>query len=85
MRKTSALPGIGLGLIIPTIETIPYWIDTRAITSSFKAKKLSRKTQRRSMSMLCRFRKSLTPKSRRSMLRIIIVPLSGLPKRLCET
>ena len=39
MRKTSALPGIGLCLIIPIIETMPYWIDTRAITNSFKAKK----------------------------------------------
>ncbi len=46
MRKTSALPGIGLCLMTPIIETMPYWIDTRAITNSFKAKKLSRKTQR---------------------------------------
>ncbi len=32
-----ALRGPGLFFIIPVIDTIPYWIDTRVIASSFKA------------------------------------------------
>ena len=32
-----ALCGPGLFFIVPVIDTIPYWIDTRVITSSFKA------------------------------------------------
>lgn len=34
-----ALQGPGLFFIIPIIDTIPYWIDTRVITGSFKAEK----------------------------------------------
>ena len=34
-----SLKGPGLFLIIPIIDTIPYWIDTRVITTSFKAEK----------------------------------------------
>ncbi|HXX69114.1 MAG TPA: slipin family protein [Polyangiaceae bacterium] len=34
-----SLAGPGLFFIIPVIDTIPYWIDTRVITSSFKAEK----------------------------------------------
>jgi regulator of protease activity HflC (stomatin/prohibitin superfamily) len=34
-----ALEGPGLFLIVPVIDTIPYWIDTRVITTSFKAEK----------------------------------------------
>jgi len=34
-----ALKGPGLFMIIPLIDTIPYWIDIRVITSSFKAEK----------------------------------------------
>jgi len=34
-----ALKGPGLFFIIPIFDTIPYWIDTRVITSSFKAEK----------------------------------------------
>ncbi len=34
-----ALRGPGLFFIIPVVDTIPYWIDTRVITSSFKAEK----------------------------------------------
>jgi regulator of protease activity HflC (stomatin/prohibitin superfamily) len=33
------LSGPGLFFIIPVIETIAYWIDTRVITSAFKAEK----------------------------------------------
>ena len=33
------LRGPELFLIVPIIDTIPYWIDTRVITSSFKAEK----------------------------------------------
>jgi len=34
-----ALKGPGLFFIIPVIDAIPYWIDTRVITSAFKAEK----------------------------------------------
>ncbi len=34
-----ALKGPGLFLIIPVIDTIPFWIDIRVITTSFKAEK----------------------------------------------
>jgi regulator of protease activity HflC (stomatin/prohibitin superfamily) len=39
LGKYHALSGPGLFFIIPLIETIPYWIDTRVLTSSFKAEK----------------------------------------------
>jgi regulator of protease activity HflC (stomatin/prohibitin superfamily) len=39
LGKFHALRGPGLFLIIPLIDTIPYWIDTRVLTSSFKAEK----------------------------------------------
>jgi regulator of protease activity HflC (stomatin/prohibitin superfamily) len=34
-----ALRGPGLFFIIPIVDAIPYWIDTRVITASFKAEK----------------------------------------------
>jgi regulator of protease activity HflC (stomatin/prohibitin superfamily) len=34
-----SLKGPGLFFIIPMIDTIPYWIDTRVITTGFKAEK----------------------------------------------
>jgi regulator of protease activity HflC (stomatin/prohibitin superfamily) len=37
LGKFRALRGPGLFGIIPIIDTIPYWIDIRVITSSFKA------------------------------------------------
>jgi regulator of protease activity HflC (stomatin/prohibitin superfamily) len=33
------LRGPGFFFIIPIIDNIPYWIDTRVITTSFKAEK----------------------------------------------
>jgi regulator of protease activity HflC (stomatin/prohibitin superfamily) len=39
LGKFRALRGPGLFGIIPIIDTIPYWIDVRVITSSFKAEK----------------------------------------------
>jgi regulator of protease activity HflC (stomatin/prohibitin superfamily) len=39
LGKFHALRGPGLFFIIPIIDTIPYWIDTRVITGSFKAEK----------------------------------------------
>jgi regulator of protease activity HflC (stomatin/prohibitin superfamily) len=39
LGKFRALKGPGLFFIIPVIDTIPYWIDTRVITASFKAEK----------------------------------------------
>ena len=39
LGKFHALRGPGLFLIIPLIDNIPYWIDTRVLTSSFKAEK----------------------------------------------
>ena len=37
LGRFRALRGPGLFFIIPVIDTIAYWIDTRVITSSFKA------------------------------------------------
>ena len=39
LGRFRALRGPGLFGIIPIIDTIPYWIDTRVITTSFKAEK----------------------------------------------
>src|SRR5690348_6676113 len=39
LGKFRSLRGPGLFFIIPLIDTIPYWIDTRVLTSSFKAEK----------------------------------------------
>ena len=39
LGKFRSLEGPGLFLIVPLIENIPYWIDTRVLTSSFKAEK----------------------------------------------
>ena len=39
LGKFHALKGPGLFFIIPVIDAIPYWIDTRVITSSFNAEK----------------------------------------------
>jgi regulator of protease activity HflC (stomatin/prohibitin superfamily) len=33
------MKGPGLFFIIPIVDTVPYWIDIRVITSSFKAEK----------------------------------------------
>jgi regulator of protease activity HflC (stomatin/prohibitin superfamily) len=37
--KFASLAGPGLFWIVPLIDTIPYWIDIRVLTSSFKAEK----------------------------------------------
>jgi regulator of protease activity HflC (stomatin/prohibitin superfamily) len=39
LGRFRSLEGPGLFFIIPIIETVPYWIDTRVITRSFKAEK----------------------------------------------
>ena len=39
LGRFRSLEGPGLFFIIPIVETVPYWIDTRVITSSFKAEK----------------------------------------------
>jgi regulator of protease activity HflC (stomatin/prohibitin superfamily) len=39
LGKFRYLKGPGMFFIIPIVETIPYWIDTRVITTSFKAEK----------------------------------------------
>ena len=39
LGKFRALMGPGLFFIIPVIDVIPYWIDMRVITASFKAEK----------------------------------------------
>jgi regulator of protease activity HflC (stomatin/prohibitin superfamily) len=39
LGRFHSLRGPGLFLIIPVIDTIPYWIDLRVITSSFTAEK----------------------------------------------
>jgi regulator of protease activity HflC (stomatin/prohibitin superfamily) len=39
LGRFRALSGPGLFFIIPVVETVPYWIDTRVITTTFKAEK----------------------------------------------
>ena len=39
LGKYRGLRGPGLFFIVPLIDTIPYWIDTRVLTVSFKAEK----------------------------------------------
>jgi regulator of protease activity HflC (stomatin/prohibitin superfamily) len=39
LGRFRGLEGPGLFFIIPIIETVPYWIDVRVITSTFKAEK----------------------------------------------
>ncbi len=39
LGKFRAMKGPGLFFIIPVFETVAYWIDTRVITTSFKAEK----------------------------------------------
>ena len=39
LGKFHSLKGPGLFFIIPIIDAIPYWIDTRVITTGFKAEK----------------------------------------------
>ena len=39
LGRFSALRGPGLFLIIPIVDSVPYWIDIRVITSTFKAEK----------------------------------------------
>jgi regulator of protease activity HflC (stomatin/prohibitin superfamily) len=39
LGKFHELKGPGLFFIIPIIDSVPYWIDTRVITASFKAEK----------------------------------------------
>ena len=53
LGKFRSLEGPGLFLIIPMIENIPYWLDTRVLSSSFKAEKTLTKTPCRWMWMRC--------------------------------
>lgn len=39
LGKFRSLKGPGLFFIIPIIETVPYWVDIRVITTTFKAEK----------------------------------------------
>jgi regulator of protease activity HflC (stomatin/prohibitin superfamily) len=39
LGRFQSLRGPGLFFIIPIVDTIPYWIDTRVIATSFKAEK----------------------------------------------
>jgi regulator of protease activity HflC (stomatin/prohibitin superfamily) len=37
LGRFRSMKGPGLFFIIPIVDTVPYWIDIRVITSSFKA------------------------------------------------
>lgn len=39
LGKFHALKGPGFFLIVPVVDDIPYWLDTRVITTAFKAEK----------------------------------------------
>jgi regulator of protease activity HflC (stomatin/prohibitin superfamily) len=68
LGRFRALKGPGLFFIIPVIDVVAYWIDTRVITSSFKAEKTLPKTRCRSLLMQCYFEKSWTRRKRPWML-----------------
>ena len=68
LGRFRSLEGPGLFFIIPIIETVPYWIDTRVITSSFKAEKtLTKDTVPVDVDAVL-FWKVVDPKRRRSTL-----------------
>jgi regulator of protease activity HflC (stomatin/prohibitin superfamily) len=76
LGRFRALKGPGLFFIIPIINTIPYWIDTRVITSSFNADQRHRAGERRCGAILesCRFPESCAGRRRLSKRRSNVVP-----------
>ena len=44
LGKFRALKGPGLFLVIPIVDAIPYWIDTRVITASSRRRRPSPRT-----------------------------------------
>ena len=66
LGKFRGLEGPGLFFIMPIIETVPYWIDTRVITSTFRAEKtMTRDTVPVDVDAVL-FWKVVDPKRRRS-------------------
>lgn len=85
LGKFRSLEGPGLFLIIPIVESIPYWIDTRVLASSFKAEKtLTKDTVPVDVDAVL-FWKIIDPERRHSMLRTIKARSTGLPRRLFVT
>src|SRR5690606_4376530 len=39
LGRFSALRGPGLFLIVPVVDSVPYWIDLRVMTTTFKAER----------------------------------------------
>ena len=71
-----SLRGPGLFLIVPILDTIPYWIDTRVIATSFKAEKtLTKDTVPVDVDAVL-FWKVMDPKRRRSKWRIYLSAIS---------
>ena len=77
LGKFRALQGPGLFFIIPLIDTIPYWIDTRVLTSSFKAEKTLTKIPSLWMSMQCCFGRSWTRRRQPLLSRTTRARLAG--------
>ncbi len=82
LGRFRSLEGPGLFFIIPIIETVPYWIDTRVITTSFKAEKtLTKDTVPVDVDAVLFWNR----KRRHSTLPTMAAPLAGPPKRVCAT
>jgi regulator of protease activity HflC (stomatin/prohibitin superfamily) len=64
LGRFRALKGPGLFFIIPVIDVVAYWIDTRVITSSFKAEKTLTKDTVPVNVDACYFGKSWTRRKR---------------------
>jgi regulator of protease activity HflC (stomatin/prohibitin superfamily) len=80
-----ALKGPGLFFIIPVIDAIPYWIDTRVITTGFKAEKtLTKDTVPVDVDAVL-FWKVVDPKKAAWMWPTIKAPSVGPPKPPCAT
>ena len=83
LGRFHALQGPGLFFIIPIIETVPYWIDIRVITTSFKAEKtLTKDTVPVDVDAVL-FWKVFDPKKAALDVADYQAPSAGPRKRLC--
>ena len=83
LGKFRALKGPGLFFIVPVIDAIPYWIDTRVITTGFKAEKtLTKDTVPVDVDAVL-FGKCWTPRKRRWTWPTIKAPSVGPAKPPC--
>lgn len=85
LGRFRSLEGPGLFFIIPIVETVAYWIDTRVITSAFKAEKtLTKDTVPVDVDAVL-FWKVVDPKKAALTLPTTSAPSIGRHKRRCAT